>query len=607
MSDSESHSDSDAIIIDRDDVSNYNPDNILPKSTDEIKKIREWLEPTSYSVAGGEFRKHLTSHAPGTGQWLTSTDEYRQWLEGEKLGLLWIKGIPGSGKSVHVAKLIDELGKTNPGCPVLFFFFRQIIAANHNPQALLRDWLEQVLQYSPPLQRRLWTYIEDGVSLSSLSTDDLLKDLQMAFRGLPDRVFCVADALDEMDTGNDAFLRTIGSLSQWKPAKIKVLISSRPVPRIEIPLRQTPALHIRLEERLVDIDISTYVNSALSESHIPRSEWGEIANAVPGRANGLFLYAKLAMEAFLEPGVDIKAVLAHLPADLNVLYTELLQEHARRSGISPSVQNLILQSVTHATKPLRLLELAEMCRVIDPVGTGRDLRAMKDLVRTACGPLLEILPDETVSVVHHSFTEYLKGSTRSEYEGGYPVLRPGPAHAQLALSCLRYLLITGCLDEIEINIDDSDTEPGFGDENCQYPNSTRVSEAVLELRMKFPFFVYATRNWHTHIRSSEAVSYEQDEINEVLEQFLSVDKNIKAWLEVSWPGYRTNARMFTALHLAGRYGLVAYTRKLVAGWSGDLNACDITGKTSLLVVNRVPKETSTERYADSDQQMVGRL
>ncbi|KAH7125069.1 ankyrin repeat-containing domain protein [Dactylonectria estremocensis] len=581
MSDSEDSSDPDAVVIDRDDVSHYNPDNILPKSTDEIKKIREWLELTSYSVAGGEFRKHLTSHAPGTGQWLTSTDEYRQWLQGEELGLLWVKGIPGSGKSVHVANLIDDLYKTNPGCPVLFFFFRQIIAANHNPHALFRDWLEQVLRYSPPLQHQLWTYIEDGVSLGSLSTDDLLKDLQIAFRGLPDRVFCVAGALDEMDTGNDAFLRVIGSLGQWKPAKVKVLISSRPVPRVEIPLRQTPALHIRLEERLVDVDISTYVNSALSESHIPRSEWDVIANAVPGRAYGLFLYAKLAMEAFLEPGVDIKTVLAHLPADLNVLYTELLQEHARRSSISPSVQHLILQSVTHARKPLRLLELAEMCRVIDPVGTGRDLRAMKDLVRTACGPLLEILPDETVSVVHHSFTEYLKGSTRPEHEGGYPVLRPGPAHAQLALSCLRYLLVTRCLDEIQITIDDSDTKPGFGDENCQYPNSTFVSEAVLELRMKFPFFVYASRNWHAHIRSSEAVSYEQDEINEALEQFLSVDKNIKAWLEVSWPGYGTNARMFTALHLAGRYGLVAYTRKLVAGWSGDLNACDITGKTPL--------------------------
>ncbi|KAF5012003.1 hypothetical protein FDECE_1918 [Fusarium decemcellulare] len=582
MSDSESYSEPDAIIIDRDDVSNYNPDNILPKSTEEIAKIREWLEPTSYTIAGGEFRKHLASHSPGTGQWLTSTDEYQGWLRGDDgCGLLWIKGIPGSGKSVHIAKLIDDLTKENPGCPVLFFFFRQIIAANHSPHALLRDWMDQVLRYSPPLQHQLWAYIEEQVSLSSFSVDDLLKDLQMAFRALPDKVFCIADALDEMDTGNEAFLPAIGSLGQWRPHKVKVLISSRPVPKVEAHLRQIPAFHIRLEERMVDIDISTYVNSALSESHIPESEWGAIVNAVPGRANGLFLYARLAMEAFLEPGANIETVLAYLPLDLNVLYADLLQEHARRSGISSHVQRLILQSVTHATRPLRLLELAEMCRAVDSIGSGRDLKAMKDLIRTACGPLLEILPDETVSVVHHSFTEYLKGTTRVNDEGGYPVLLPGPSHAQLALSCLRYLLETRCLDEVEITIDDTDESPGHDDGFYSRDNSDWVPHEIRELRMKFPFFLYATRNWHLHIRNSETESYAQNEINHVLEQFLSTDKSIKAWLQVVWPGWSWNARKFSALHLVARFGLVAYTKKLVAGWTGDVNCYDITGKTPL--------------------------
>ncbi|KAJ5529966.1 hypothetical protein N7527_003359 [Penicillium freii] len=578
MSGSEKDSESEASIIDRDDISNYNPENILPVSTEEIKRIREWLEPTSYAIAAGEFRKHLASHSPGTGQWLTSTDGYRRWLQENECGLLWIKGIPGSGKSVHAAKLIDDLGKANPGCPVLFFFFRQIIAANHNPQALLRDWVDQVLKYSPPLQHKLLTYIKDEISLSSLSTSDLLKDLQMAFRGLPDKVFCIADALDEMDTGNDTFIQALGSLSQWRPAKIKVLVTSRPIARLEIPMRQTPALHIRLEERFVDVDISTYVHTVLSESQIFQSEWSVIMNAVPGRANGLFLYAKLAMEAFLEPGVDIGAVLANLPADLNVLYTDLLREHASRSGISPSVQHLLLQSVTHATRPLRLLELAEMCRVTEGPGLGQDLRAIKELIRTACGPLLEILPDETVSVVHHSFTEYLNGATRSEHDNGYPVLLPGPSHAKLALSCLRYLLMTRCLDEVEITIDDSDETGGFSDERC---DNTRIPHHICELRMKFPFFVYATSNWHVHIRNSEAVCHAQDEINEVLGQFLSIDRAVKAWLEVTWPGYASNARKFSVLHLAGRYGLVAYTRKLVADWTDDIDTCDITGKTPL--------------------------
>ena len=34
---------------------------------------------------------------------------------------------------------LPELPAANPGRPVLFFFFRQIIDANHEPEALLRD------------------------------------------------------------------------------------------------------------------------------------------------------------------------------------------------------------------------------------------------------------------------------------------------------------------------------------------------------------------------------------------------------------------------------------------------------------------------------------
>lgn len=64
-------------------------------------------------------------------------------------------------------------------------------------------------------------------------------------------------------------------------------------------------------------------------------------------------------------------------------------------------------------RPLRLLELAEMVKSNNPDGQTLDLKDAKNLIRAGCGPLLEILAEETVSFIHHSFTEYLKGTTRS--------------------------------------------------------------------------------------------------------------------------------------------------------------------------------------------------
>lgn len=573
-----SGSDDDVVLIDADDVSNYNPKQILPEDPETIQKIRSWLQPTAYDIAGGEYRKHLASHVAGTGGWLTSSSTYKDWLEDETNGLLWIKGIPGSGKSVMAANIINEIAKANPGCPVLFFFFRQIIAANHEPKALLRDWMDQLLDYSPPLQKQLKGYKEARRSIDSLSMEDMWKDLRMAFRSLNGKVFCVADALDEMDQGNDLFLQTLGALGNWKPGKVKVLITSRPVPAVEGPLRKTPCLHIRLEENMVDLDISTYVQFALSKSSIPKSEWQTIANAVPGRANGLFLYAKLAMDAFLEPGADIQEVLKELPADLNVLYTDLLKEHAHRSGVAADIQHLILQAVTHATRPLRLLELAEMINVISSDGLTRDLKATKELIRVACGPLLEILADETVSVVHHSFTEYLKGMTRSDDGSGYPILRPGPTHAQLALACLKYLQI-GCLGEVKVNIDDTEMVDYDSDLDQHMYGVRTAKEDVVGLRLKHPFFAYAASNWNHHIDRSETAGHDQSELNQHLDRFLGEDQNRKAWLQLNWPGGEKKAIRVTPLHIAAKMCLLSYTKQLLE--SSDVNALDVDGKTPL--------------------------
>ncbi|KAK1241191.1 hypothetical protein MKX08_001165 [Trichoderma sp. CBMAI-0020] len=578
-----SDEDSDAVLVGRDDISDYNPEQILPELPDVIEKIRDWLQPTAYDIAGGEYRKHISSHVAGTGAWLTSSDAYQKWLHSDGHGLLWIKGIPGSGKSVMAAKLIHDLARSNPTSPVLFFFFRQIIDANHEPRALLRDWLDQILSYSPPLQKQLKAYVEADRSLESISMEDLWKHLRLAFASLPGKVFCVADALDEIDRGHEEFIQTLGKLGHWRPKTVKVLITSRPVPSVEVPLRTVHGLQIRLQEILVDMDISTYVHFVLAKSGIPKSDWDTIASAVPGRANGLFLYAKLAMDAFVEPGANIATVLSKLPSDLNSLYTDLLNEHATRSGVPEVIQRLILQAVTHATRPLRLLELAEMIRVSRPDGAVRDIKVTKALIRAACGPLLEILPDETISVIHHSFTEYLKGTTRSNesHPTGYPILEPASTHAQLALQCLHYLQ-SGCLATIIIDTRDDVAriyrrDWGLVSKYGPETGTSKVSDEEVQLRLQHPLFEYAVNNWHLHIVKSEAAGHDQTEINARLHQLFEQGNNLAGWLQMRWPGKGLGAKKVTQLHVAAKTGLISYTKELLASF--DVNVRDFYDRT----------------------------
>ncbi|KAI0971998.1 ankyrin repeat-containing domain protein [Xylaria arbuscula] len=579
MSSDSSDTGSDVVLIDGDDISNYNPAHILPESSEIIAIVRQWLQPTSYENPFGEYRKHLASHATGTGRWLTSSTTYRQWLHSPQLGTLWVKGIPGSGKSVIAAQMVHNLAIQHPGTPVLYFFFRQIIDANHEPIALLRDWLDQALIYSPPLQQRLKEYVEASRALGSLSMDDLWRDLRLALGGLPNNAYCVVDALDEMDQGHNDFLQRLAELGRWKPEKIKVLMTSRPIARLEAVLRKTETLQIRLDETAVDKDISTFVQQKLSATSITDSDQKLILAAVPGRANGLFLYAKLAMDAFLRPGADIPDVLKKLPQDLNYMYTDLLKVHSLRSGIPPDLQRLILQCATHATRPLRLLEVAELLELTCMSRTERDLKATKDMVRAACGPLLEILPDETVCVVHHSFTEYLTGVTRLDNHANYPALESGPTHNTLALVCLTYLE-SGCLSHIQLK--NKGTEE-LGISSRRYINSP----AEVELRLKYPFFEYAVSNWYVHITKSTLAGYNQGEVNKALQQFFDSEERLNALLSLSWPWHRDNLDDMdnldgpNQLHVSAGLGLEHYVQQLLKKGNIDVDSPDGMGRTSL--------------------------
>ena len=580
-------SDEDLAVIDRADVSNYNPEHILPESPAVVQQIRKWLAPTPYLHEGGEYRRHLASHAKGTGHWLTATETYRKWHTGSDDGLLWIRGIPGSGKSVFAAMLADVLARE--GHPVLFFFFRQIIDANHEPVNMLRDWLDQVLEYSPPLQRDLKVYIDEkrrdlNRQLESVGTDQLWEHLKTALAHLP-RVYLVADALDEMGRGNDECLKALARLGLWRPGQVKVLLTSRPVNTVEAPLREFPMLRIRLEERLVDTDIATYVQHSLASSAIPAEDRALIEAAVPGRANGLFLYAKLAMDAFLEPDAEIRRVLGKLPADLNAMYSNLLAEHARTSGVSEDTQRLLLCWVTHATRPLRLLEMAEMLKITHYGRTSSAdtevLKKAKALVRAACGPLLEIHPDETVSVVHHSLTEFLLGSTRSAADetdvgsSSFPILMPGPANEQLALSCLHYLQSSGCLDMSGLAEVSRTKVEGPTRFPSLLPSITPQRRRAF--RLEFPFADYASNNWAIHAAKSlcDDSGPPSTTLISALDGFLVPGHRLEAWLGVAWRPFAEED--VTASHIAARYGLTRYLEHLLRR-DGATTATCVTSK-----------------------------
>ena len=566
------------------------------KQQDLVSKGREWLQPTKFRSPGSEYAKHVRAYIPGTGAWIRKSPEFQNWrtsarsrLPGERaeeLGCLWVKGVPGSGKSVFAASVVHLLEQDEPETPVLFFFFRQIVQRNHDPKYLVRDFASQLLPYSHILRAEIQQMAENWLAVDEHGRDALWEALVRAIDSM-DKVYCVADALDEMDDQYFNFISTLRELGLRDPRKIKVLLTSRPVPKIEAVLRRQGIVEIKLQASMMYPDIVKYANARLG-SLIPRlSQEKEqlLRDTICQRAQGLFLHARIVTDNLTESlKVDriteatLPDSLERLPSSLKDVYEEMLIEHAARSGVDREQQVRILSCVINTSRPLRAIELGSL--IAHMRGEPKALKRGKELVREGCGRLLEILEDESVSVIHHSFTEFLRDVSRQSTPGAFPVLDSDRAHRKLAVTCLGYLDSIPFQPEPEPGENqsaenDKQTEENVaeGDEissDSGYSDWTWVAadavkrgkerEIINDLRLENPLMEYALSNWEHHVKQ---VRDDDAEVLEALHRCLVPGRAaFELWADGARDGRFRDAKL-QSIHMAARVGLVTYAAQLL--------------------------------------------
>ncbi|KAJ4292522.1 hypothetical protein N0V90_009185 [Kalmusia sp. IMI 367209] len=539
-----SHDDPDFVILAEKDFTDFNDAGYLAQSSHILALIQTWLAPTKYLSENSEYRKHVNSYLEGTGHWFQDSKAYRDWHDNRQVGALWVKAVAGAGKSVLAASTAARLSQEEQ-VPVLFFFFRQIVALNHEPKYLVRDWLSQLLAFSPWLQKQLYSrYVKDEKDINTISIDELWRLICDALSFMP-KAYCIADALDEMDHDNEGFLEKLIELGQQKPASIKLLLTSRPVPRIENVFRSHVS-QLRLDPEDVEGDVDFYVEYRLKPVGGPPAFYETLKPIICRRAQGLFLYARLVTDELIEAikGVDITPadipkIVESVPDSLEDVYNKMLVDHSKRSGVPEAHQLTILQWVTHTTRPLRLIEAAAVLQAIG--GAGDTLKETKALVRAACGPLLEVLEDETLSVIHHSFTEYLIQTDRRPSH--FPIITHAETHHMMAVTCVKYLC-NGCLDDWKPK-EPLDEES----DNSWMTGYSRFDMEIKELKLKHPLLEYATANWWKHASKTK---FEEPLIS-ALDQFFSADSNnLKSWVDLEIK--EGCGEVFTPVHAAAWVG-----------------------------------------------------
>ncbi|KAH6951333.1 ankyrin repeat-containing domain protein [Fusarium avenaceum] len=260
---------------------------------------------------------------------------------------------------------------------------------------------------------------------------------------------------------------------------------------------------------------------------------------------------------------DFVTILVHISATDR----KLLLQHTERTKSLAELYVIVLQLITHANRPLRLLEIAD-CIKVTKSEYGKDTGTIKALISKACGTLLDVRPDQTVRIAHDSLQDYLLTRNRIPIEKKIPVFEPGPTHDLLANLFLSYLHASSLetYDVVQLF-------PGFEWDTSE--------EQELP-----PFLSYAATNWHIHTDAAAKHGVVRKETNTQILSLLTTPRYVDclAWLndDIKWKGASQGQKMTPeteALLFSIRLGVTSFVEAMLRDSDGMAIMCEGTRGT----------------------------
>ncbi|KAL8701801.1 MAG: hypothetical protein Q9201_004715 [Fulgogasparrea decipioides] len=429
-------------------------------------------DPETDEGSDGRRLLALTEHSSqanvgSKGNWLLENSDFKKWYSSSGSAVLWLSGIPGSGKTTLVntvqAEIESRMGKTKP----TVYFYLQYEGASEDPaKVVLKSLVNKICA--------LDTTLKDGVQEQRLASlvehkcppaDSLA--LCHLFRSLLDFVspevesFFLIDSLDEYPWIIDALLSATTARAQdVPPIRIsKHLVSYR---------SSCKALNHYVEDTIafgkgfkVDLDENAAAKTSLTryieieegrliDTH-PECELRirRMIRFVQQRSASSFLWAKLALESIsqhLVSGLELDTLdLRLLPLTLGEIYQQRLDLALSKNG---TMVVETLRWVLYAARPLSALELNGALLKSSSISfngysdsflssAGSD--GLGAALTSICGGLLQISENRRLVLAHRTVREYLCDPNTMDYQSdldfGYI-----QCHESLAMTSLQCLI-----------------------------------------------------------------------------------------------------------------------------------------------------------------------
>ncbi|TVY84848.1 Vegetative incompatibility protein HET-E-1 [Lachnellula suecica] len=439
-----------------------------------------------------ELERLAEKRQEGTCEWVFRNALFQAW-KGDAHGdpVLWVKGIPGAGKTIlstYIIRKLQEEGRFTTA----YHICNSYTTGKHLLGEIMRSITVQFLRSNLDIASYIFeNYANKGLTPSATRVKGLLEKLLQTIPSI--RI--IIDGLDEYPVSDQrTILNELLSLSKLASGQCRILFSNRESENINKRLNGRPTLSLRDQNADLTKDIELYVHAELDSF---RHDFGDplvdkIERQIVAKADGMFLWVRLIMQSLEQchSQQELLDAVATLPEGLDKAYKRILDDLRDRSS-DKSIR--ILQWIACSFRILKVHEIKDGIVFQTPGIALSEQTKLVDSFWEHCKPLIEKGPKNTLDFVHYSAKEYVLHETSG------PFLDSSEAHYGLAISCMNYMNSSYCFID---------------------PQNTSNALTIRVLRGYHGLHHYANKFWFQHLlqyaKSGDTV--EDEELDEPLEE-----------------------------------------------------------------------------------------
>jgi hypothetical protein len=177
----------------------------------ERQSVLDWLSLVDYATQQSDF---ISRTQAGTGQWLLDSAEYQAWLKISKQ-TLFFPGIPGAGKTILTAIVIDDLNtrfQNDPRIRIAYPYCNFRRRDEQKAKDLLASLLNQLSQGRSSLPDNIKAFYNHHKDKRTRPSFNEISRTLQSVATMYSRAFIIVDVLDECQVSDGCRSRFLSEI-----------------------------------------------------------------------------------------------------------------------------------------------------------------------------------------------------------------------------------------------------------------------------------------------------------------------------------------------------------------------------------------------------------